>query len=259
MLKLEKVAKSRELNVILRDKPTLFTRSFLMAFGYALFCHFFALFIFQISPFKISYQPSLIPPVLVASDFNPSDPNHYVTAFFDQENHIPEYLIPPQFKTNRLPDIAKKIIYVENAKIIHYRSFEQPFSLENNIEIQPLVNHFTTVKKTAPFSVSASGGISDSALIVDKENIDAVLKRFATYNPSLHSNIPYHVVFSVMVNQENGEIFWWKTISGKTDGSILWLAISLLQNLSFERGLSHSFANGNIELTINLSRVEIND
>lgn len=65
MLKLEKIAKSQELSVLLRARPKIMTKQFAMALSYAVLVHLMALAVFHIAPFKIGFDSRLLPPVRV--------------------------------------------------------------------------------------------------------------------------------------------------------------------------------------------------
>lgn len=252
MLKLEKVAKTLELNVILRNKPALLTRTFLIALGYAVGCHCFALLLFHISPFKISYQASLIPPVYVASDFFPSDPLQHISVHFDEESYVPDFLIAPRTMPATLPAMRHQAEPAAKIVLKPVKAMEHSFALENQIDVQPLTNLFRQKKTQEPLSVVASGGLAERKLVVESAKTKAkdLIHQFALRYPSLTSAGPCKVVFSVMVEQDKGEIFWWEPRNENLDSSIVWLAISLLQNLRFEKGVARSIESGDIEMTL---------
>src|SRR5262245_51257714 len=102
MLKLERIAKTDEINVLIRSKPSLLNRPFLYALTYAILFHLSALLIFQIAPFKLGYQQSLFPPVRVASEV-PSSIGIYATNAMQDDDMIPSYLIAPLPPIPELP------------------------------------------------------------------------------------------------------------------------------------------------------------
>ncbi len=251
MLKLEKVAKTRELSVILRDKPALMSRSFLVALCYALFCHLFALLLFQISPFKISYEASIISPVLVASEFF-SDPHQQISVHYDENSIVPDYLIVPRMMPSKLPAVLRQSDLVSKDIIKPEIASKSAFvALEDRIEIQPMINILSPKTKNSPFHAKASGIIAERDVIINQEQSRGKIERFALLNPSTKLNSSYNLTFSVMVEQSQGEIIWWEAQNENNDPKIYWLMISLLENLGFEKGSHQTIEKGKIELTIN--------
>lgn len=253
MLKLEKVAKTRELNVILRDKPSLLNQTFLLALGYALLCHIFAVVIFQISPFKIGYEASIIAPVHVASDFL-SDPNQKVSIQYDELSLVPDYLPVPKLKPPKLPAMTYKNEILTKITIKHTEPSKNAFlALEDKLEMQPLVNLFQENTINAdPISLSLSGSIANQHLSNDIDILYSKIKRFGTENYSLKSKTPYHFDFAVMIDQSQGEIFWWESRHEITNPKLRWLIESLLKDLRFEKAPFYNVEKGNIEITIHL-------
>jgi hypothetical protein len=250
MLKLEKAAKTRELNVILRDKPALMSRTFLVALSYALFCHLGAVLLFQVSPFKISYEASVISPVMVASDFF-SD-HQQVTVHYDEHGQVPDYLLAPRAKPSQLPAFDQKTdpIAMDIVKPLSLSKSEFR-TLEDRIEVQPMINIFPAATKKSPFAVHASGVIADKEIVINNQLSLEKIEKFAAMNPSMKLNSPYYLSFSVMVEQNKGEIIWWEAHNENIDPKVYWLMISLLEDLRFEKDSQKIIENGTIELTIN--------
>jgi hypothetical protein len=227
MLKLKKSAKSRELSIILRDKPSLLTKTFFFALGYALFIHFSAFFLFHISPFKIGYEESIFPPVIVATDFPFLGTFDNVSIHLADEEAIPSYIIAPE------PSLPEPFALIDHASSTQGGTLFDPFfSIEDNVGIQHSDTLFTSPTPKKAVAIALSGGLAERILL-DQKNIDEDLKTIAA--DQQRSMLPQRFDFSVQLERSTGKIFWWEEIGidHSSDRRLYLLAVELLKSLQF--------------------------
>lgn len=244
MLKFEKISKTRELNVLLRAKPTLLTAPFLIALAYALFVHLAAFFLFKVAPQNINFQYTLFSPVNVAVEL-PVHSGVYVAL--QDEEPVPEYLIAPSPKIPKLP-IATGTPLVRNLEYIKLQSPLNNFFLdfENSIELE------TKKESSAPLSVYLSGSIADMSLSPMKLN--EVLNEIALPRGSMDvaSKEPNRYLFRVLADQSQGEIFWWELIESDLSKTYYAEALDVLKNLQFTPAPDLGILSGEVEIVIRL-------
>ena len=104
MLKLEKVAKTLEISIALRQRDSFFSAPLLQAFGIAIALHIFAGVLFQVSPFRISGSQTIFPPVLVDAELI-SEGESAVVAQVDAEEISPRYIKEPRLSALQMPGL----------------------------------------------------------------------------------------------------------------------------------------------------------
>ncbi|MBA3237533.1 MAG: hypothetical protein H0T62_04185 [Parachlamydiaceae bacterium] len=247
MLKLEKIAKTRELSVLLRAKPTLLTSPFLFALSYAVFIHLAAIFIFQISPFKIGYQQSLFPPVSVATEIPVHEGVYASNNHFEEEEPIAAYLIAPSPLKPPLPS-AQAIPIVRNIEYIKQKSpLSNPFLSHENI-LDDDVETFALASSSvyAPLTVQLSGAFADIPL--EFGAMDQIHK-------AAHEHLyrTYRFVYSAHLDQERGEFFCWDLKDGDKDTKAENYALDILKGLHFTPIPHAGPLSGEVSMLITLS------
>lgn len=245
MLKLEKIAKTRELNVLLRAKPTFFTSPFLFALSYAIFIHATAFFIFQIAPFKIGYQQALFPPTSVATEI-PVHDGVYTTNTHFEEEPIASYLIAPLPIVPKLPP-AQTIPIVRNMEYIKQKSpLNNPFlSLENLLVVDRETSVTANSSVYVPLTVQLSGSLAEMPFEFGTlGNFEVIPER---------SYRTYHFLYSVQLDQEKGEFFWWDLKHGEKDTKAENYALDILKGLQFSQNPHAGPVSGEINITLILA------
>lgn len=238
MLKLEKISKTRELNVLLRARPTLLTAPFLMALAYALFVHLAAFFLFKIAPLNLGFQYALFSPVNVAVEL-PVHNGVYV-ALQDQEP-VPEYLIAPEPKIPELPN-ADELPLVKNSEYIKLQS---PLShlfmeFENSVSLE------TKTVPPEPVTVHLSGSIAEMSLLPIRIDASALAARIKTVS----MDEPFRALFRVLVDQSRGEIFWWELIESDPSQAYHAEALDIFKNLKFSPVEELGILSGKVEIVM---------
>lgn len=247
MLKFEKIAKTRDLSVLLRVKPTLFTTPFLFALSYAIFIHAAALFIFQISPFKIGYQQSLFPPVSVATEIPVHDGVYATNTHFEEEEPIAPYLIAPLPVKPQLPS-AQTVPIVRNMEYIKQKSpLSNPFlSLEKRLEIgldSPVLANSSVY---VPLTVQLSGSLADIPF-----EFGPLDKAFEVVPEPPYRT--YKFLFSAQLDQESGEFFWWDLQEGEQNSKAENYALDVLKGLQFAPNPHAGPLSGGVSMVITLA------
>jgi hypothetical protein len=129
MLKLEKISRTRDINITVRAKKTRLNGTFFCALAMAMGLHGLGAAIFHISPFKIGYQESIYPPVTVAIDLGKEEINGDILTHIDEENEIPTHLILPTPLEPLIPSsspfiLARDLAYVkerEKINLLHWK------------------------------------------------------------------------------------------------------------------------------------------
>jgi hypothetical protein len=253
MLKLERIAKTRELSILVRAKTTLFTKTFLFALAYAIFIHVLGLFIFQIAPFKINYQQSTFPPVSVATEIPIHQGVYTTNELLEKENPIAAYLLAPVPERPTLP-IASQALPQRNMEYIKQSSpLNNPFlALENQLEPE----HVGKIK-APPVSVILSGAIAELEFKLDEKNVKKAYEnedKMKLTGLSTSSIFRFH--FNVQVEQDHGQIFWWEmtkgeggnAVGGTGNTSMQEQAIKILMGLQFTPKPEQVILPGEVEI-----------
>lgn len=238
MLKLEKISKTRELSVLLRAKPTLLTGSFRIALAYAVFVHLLAFLLFKIAPLSMKFQYTLFPPVNVAVDGLVS---HGVDVVLENEEPIPEYLLLPK---QGIPELFVDMTnFMRNhTEYIPWQSpLDDPF-----LAFQHQVEFPTEPEADAASSMSIhlTGGITELSLAKESD-----IKRNAL---GLEGKQPHRYVFRVLVEQKQGEIFWWEFIDTESSKTQLTEALNILDMLKFVPLSEPGILSGKVEVMVML-------
>lgn len=231
MLKLERINKADELLVSIRKQPIFFNGLFLQALGYALLFHLLALILFQIAPFKVIYQESLLPPVTVLTEI-PKE-MIYVDSLYDGEGSVPPYLIAP--KRNPQPEMNQneKIVMVGEPHFQKVDARRHFLALEHSYELDRLFDPIE-VKEPELFSIHFSGAIAE--LPHDQNKI-------VPFPRSVQQ-----IRLNVQVNVRSGEIFWWKILEGKSSPEQDLYISELMKELKFTPQSQFDILSGEIEI-----------
>ncbi len=233
MLKLEKIAKTRELNILLRSRQRFLTVTFICALGYALLIHFGALLVFKIAPFQVNYQQSLFPPVIVATELPIQHGVYSTNQHLEEQEPIPAYLVAPLPMDPMIPKAYKMSPIVTKESIVREVAFSIPIFPEEEIRI---LGNKEKVYELLNFHLSG-GAIALSPINV--------------YAPNEQTNTAsYRVLFNVQIDQMKGEIFWWEMIEGPKNKKFQNYAIEALKGLKFIQHTMPDIISGEIEITM---------
>lgn len=221
MFKLERVAKSDQLNVLIRPKSKILTRPFLFALTYAVFIHLLALLVFQITPLKIDYNLFILPQVKVATDISFLN-GIYTAELSTEEENIPAYLIAPMLQSPSLPTLQNATLMKNMEYIKQSNPLSNPFLALEQIYAQD-INLDSPAKGKSPL-IQLSGPISNLHFVYNEPAV----------SHEAHQSATHHFLYSVQLDTKNGELFWWDLKAGERDVNAQKYAVHILKNLVFE-------------------------
>lgn len=243
MLKLEKLSKTGDVNLIIRDKARLLNHSLLIAFFCALGIHLLFLLLFTISPFSFGKNLTLFPPVEVQSDAGVNLTQ--IVAAIEKQRSIP----------TGLPTLAKPIPSLPANPSL---SAVEPMELFQELKEDPMHFHalettiyehaFASQKRLLPvLQMKVCGPLGNCQVI--KDGTEGV-----TLEP-LPENNPHRAIFSVLVNMKNGKVLWYdpQQLTGSAKMDIL--AVSILKEMKFHGENTHDILPGEIEMHFNAGKL----
>lgn len=255
MLKLEKIAKSRELSVMLRAKSGLLSTSFLLALAYAIFIHLAAFIIFPISPFKFSYQESLFPPVIVASDA----PAYiaYTDPSFNYEIPIPNYLISPKVLVPEFPSIQEKPLEKKIEYIQQKSPLNNPFlGLEEHLEMVDVNDPLSERTEHALVVLRTSGAIAELSLEHYNPFEEELRTLDTKFKESIMREYPkgfHRYFYTVNIDKRNGELFWWEFTREEGSPKLQAHSLKVLKSIKFFPLSALGVEIGEVEIMINVN------
>lgn len=250
MLKLEKIAKTRDLNIILRDQPTFFSKTFLLALAYALLLHLAALLLFHIPSFVIPDANLISPPVYVMSEL-PDNLMIKDLSLSLSAPEIPAYLIAPQPQMPALLPAAWQpaAINVSGMRQGAYEVHDNPYlAIENELLVPLSEELLAGPAAQSPLSIYVSGPLAASVWH-SSISFEAALHTLSKH-PSLQNGTPYRFIYDVLVDRSKGTIFWWEVHHADNNKILQELAVTILQQMEFEGDQTQFVASGRIEIVI---------
>lgn len=241
MLRLEKIRKSDDVTVILRQKTPFFNPTLCLALLWAIGVHVFGMLFFQVAPFKINYTDSLFPPVAVETDLGlPIHGN--VQAFIEDSFPIPEYLQLPLKTDISSPEIPR---YQPKRELEYYQPASLTFHSFLSIDLSYLSYAQVSLEPAAPasFKVHISGPLAKH----QKQNsIIDIPFSFSDLRKG-----EYLSVFDVLMDGKSGKIIWFQP-RGKSHPKLLQWYNTIIKEMSFEPSLPDTIISGQIEFFLQL-------
>ena len=233
MLKLEKIAKTRDLNVTLRQRPVFFNGTLAMALGLAIFIHTVPFLIFHIAPFKMGYDGPIFPPVHVAADFSQESPGNLISLEYPGHEPVPGYLIAPLPSSPGLPEISKSSPVKQMEWIKQQSLLYNPFlEIEEDKRMGDLALSPPEHKDYGTVKVHISGSLAGRPIAV-RNTYEEELAQLSFYAFPIKTAVPHRCIYEVQVEDRTGEIFWHAPSACSEDKDIRALALNIL--------LSHRF------------------
>lgn len=235
MLKLEKVAKTLEISITLRKRERLFNRALLQAFAFAAALHLVGLLLFHVSPFKITGNQGLIPPIVVDADIS-LGPEAAVIAQIESEDTVPRAIREPKGSSFTFPDVPFTDPNVLPLSTPGKRpSDKNPLvPLEKEILTDALLE---TKRNHAPIELHISGPLAQ-----------APLNTLSLGRPSIHLQEPYRAMYDVRLDETTGSIFWLKPLHTPVNSALDQQAEQILRELRFAEGSPSISESGMVEI-----------
>lgn len=234
MLKLERVYKSRDVNITLREQDRFLTKSLLKALGIAAAIHLFGLLLFQVNLFKIIGSQTQLPSVPVDFAFPSFEQGNVQSQVAKEELYLP-IREPNKLKMN-LPELHEPA----------------PFSLPSAVEFTIPPFHFkdTDLYPADIFGESSElsprlSSITVSGPLTENKIIDDGLKGLAIEeNPE-----PFRLFYDVQVDNRSGQIFWFES-KDRIESRRQRIAEKILKNIRFAPNLNSFVTKGGIEIIL---------
>lgn len=242
MLKLEKIAKTLEINITLRERERFFNKALMQALSFAFGLHLLAFLLFHIQFIKIIDSPSAVIPALVEADFAMTSDNT-VLAITEEEGNYSRHFIEtkeskPLLPTFHLCDPASEALQINRSCEWKSDPFSQMESQSNAVVI-PLPKPVTGWIRS--LNVAILGSLSDFCLLSeDWKRMDLT---------SIRNFQNYRVLFSVLVDPSSGMIYWYEWITEKIHRDLDGIAEEILKNLRFTPGENLITTCGEVEIS----------
>ncbi len=246
MLKLEKISKSLEIDIILRPRSPVFTSSLKRGFIIALSLHVVIGLLFTVQLIKVSNSIKNYSPIYVESDgqawLSPQaladlENEEVFVRYLGEPPEARLVLSPCHFSAPRQdPSIASK---VEKAPA-------QLFWKKENWILTPAIPLITPRRYVAtPIQIKASGGLEKYALIAKKWD-DEILKLLTKIKSERYSQT-YHV----RLDLDGGEIFWYEPVGVSRSRKADQVVERILSALRFDiKDDSEAIDSGYVEITV---------
>lgn len=244
MLKLEKISKSLEIGITLRQRETFFTRNLLQALAIAVALHLIAVLCFHVNLFRILGSQSVFPPILVDADIGLQDETQ-VIAHIDRSEVLSHGIKEPKRSALQLPSLPKGEFFKPNFLQGPTPTSADLFSILNH-DIYPLDFMISTKNNTLlPVQVHISGPLAEKRVI--EEGTQSLLLSMP--------NSSHRVVYSVQIDDKMGTIFWYELKSKQTAMPIEAEARKILQAIRFQSSEDSFVTAGEIEINFNQERI----
>lgn len=242
MLRLEKTAKTGEINVRLRKRDRFFSSAFCLAFGVALFLHLLAILLFQIHPFIVESQ-WLFPSIKVNSELEIQhlDSEAFVLAEMEENKLLTPTFNPPAGSMPELPKIPEVYLTHQLEPIPEKRLPPQKiFSAETNT--LPVV-HFSPKFSFSfdSFAISAYGRLGEKAIVSQAKPEQITLQLFTLQKMRAR--------YLVRVEEKTGTIFWAERLESTKMPDLDRQAERIINTLCFQQDHTHLETLGEVEIT----------
>lgn len=242
MLRLEKIAKTLEISITLRERETVFSKTFLKALFIAIALHLMAGLMFHVRFIKISPSQTLFPPSFVEADLSLALDSG-VTALVEEEEIQPKHFVEPKGSKPKIPRIpmntVEQILELPSPKVSNHNLFA---GLESDIHYVtfPLLSK---ISKSAPHvKIYISGGLDPESLIQEGwEGLD--LNPISTLSSSY-----YRTLASVRLDCKEGTLYWFEFKTERTNKDLDNLSEEILKNINFKPQDHIAAAMGEIEI-----------
>lgn len=237
MLKLEKVGRSKEVQVTVRGKEPFWNRVFLFAFLVAFVIHAGGYFLFTIAPIKWHWDQTSALPIKVEAIFAPDA----MAIAMDDAEHLPvRYVPPPEGTVFAIPELRTPRT-LSSVQLLANREGSFPFS---SLEEALLDNFPDPFLAAPPVKIAFFGPLAQIPLLEDGlENWRAPVAR------SLKGF--YRTELAVMVEEMTGQIIWHNILQSSGVPLLDREAVRLLYLARFapRTHLNPFMAKGSVEIT----------
>lgn len=231
MLKLEKIAKTLEISITLRERERFLNKTFVQALMIALGLHLLAGVLFNVHFIKITGSQSTFPPAFVEADLSTLIDNSVIAVAEEDETHLKHFVEAKGSKPPN-PEISVTEYVQQTIQLNKLCEWEKnPFiAIEAQINSQAIpLPDLSKSKPLVPIRVHVSGGLDAETILEEGwENIDL----------SAINKLPiplYKVAFAVRLDNQSGCLFWYELKTDKFYKEVDALAEDILKNMCFKK------------------------
>lgn len=236
MLKLEKSSHLNDVTVRIRERDRFFDSLLLKALAIALFFHLSALILFQVTPFSLT-STYLFPPAKVQS----KSPSRTLSAIATPTPDDLADFMPPSMSL--IPSLEMADL-PQDFSLAPLRALDpdafQPMEEELwPIWEAPLKLHL----EEARIRLAISGDLSQHPLIAS----DPLLNQKQPFNAA---SVPVYVTYSVQIDDETGEVFWFERLQSSGNRDIDQETEKIVLNLRFKPDPSFEHVKGILDFVV---------
>lgn len=234
MLKVEKIARGKEISIALRRKESFFNTTFNQALAWAFTFHIGAILFFHIAPFSL-VSGRIYPPAFVESDLFDGG----AIATIDQEGPPKRYLLEPKESRPEIPSIPRLAMMQHLENIQKNQVEDHPFSdVETEFWAAKLFkphgkNHFF------PIEIQFSGLLAEHSFTLT-EPLPIIFESFKA-------------IYTIQVDNSTGTVFWYEAKAVPENKRII--VENLIRSLRFDLEETGFITSGEIEITFNQRRL----
>jgi len=228
MLKLERLSHNRVINISLRDKEKVISRTFLQALAVAIGFHFIGFVLFHVQPFKADRTESLFPPVEV----NTSVGEEGTHAEVGEGKQLRRYHLEPELSKPTFPLFPQAPLKREIHSVNHPGVNVHPFQELEEVSLFPVLFDLPEIRHP-PLSVIVSGPLAEKKL----EEV-----------PEL-KHVPEAMLahYHVQIDDQTGRIFWYEILEDTKSSDI---TESILEKLRFEQDPKGFVTDGFVDIVL---------
>lgn len=242
MLKLERTSHDHDVSITFRNKEHVFTRSFLTAFTVALMIHLGLILIFHISPLKIRWSNTPSLPIVIETDLAHNE--NLVLANISPETLPDHFLLTAPAS---LPYLPSTPIYSNPRQIEYSEKSHAILDLFNEIEKEIYLPAFSPASRASysePISILISGPLASKTLIKNP----SAQEHQINISSGLNIQRPQHLLYSVLVDEQSGRVFWHESLQKIDNPSLETFATTMIYEMQFAPTPSAFVVAGQIEL-----------
>lgn len=240
MLRLERTAHHRQINIIVYDKEHFLNVSLLIAFAVATAIHLALFLVFQITPLTPRMNEQIYPPMIVDAD--------PILISGAAVLATPNFM--SSFKDNLPPSHPLKPIFPRTPVFVSIRHSDS--IKQNNTAINPFLHLEKDVYEVPLFALKREIDKSGMAIIISGPlSTHQLIKNGLSTVPITFQNDhsrQQRIVYSVVLDPPSGKIVWYSLKESSHSGLLDKLAEKILLDMQFARNNNAFIVNGEIEL-----------
>ena len=240
MLKLERRDKSKEIQIVLSHRGSIFNRAMIQAFLLALGIHLGALILFHIEGFKIVEGTKIATPAVVELDVD-----SLAAVFIDSEAQGGEdsfFIVrePKRGKPAPLVVLGSPHDKENLSESTVFKSIEPPRYCQRDC-FSPF-EFLDSISKKSPRAIRV---LPIAALSGREWSYNETIKGVFESSQRVSSQ---RVVFAVQVEDSTGEVFWFEPVQINAEDRFVKMAEEIVKTIQFKPSRNSFITAGNVEI-----------